>query len=39
MKASMAVDIQRMKDEIVNTLNPTGHIETSFTDENEWSNV
>ena len=34
LKASITVDIQRMQDEIVNTLNRAGNLNTSSTDEN-----
>ena len=34
VKASIIVDIQRMQDEIVTTLNRTSYMNTSSTDEN-----
>ena len=34
LKASITVDIQRMQDEIVNTLNRASNLNTSSTDEN-----
>ena len=34
LKASITVDIQRMQDEIVNTLNRARNLNTSSTDEN-----
>ena len=34
LKTSITVDIQRMQDEIVNTLNRASNLNTSATDEN-----
>jgi len=34
VKASIIVDVQRMQEEIVNTLNRTSYMNTSSTDEN-----
>ena len=34
LKASITVDIQRMQDEIINTLNRASNMNTSSTDEN-----
>ena len=34
LQASITVDIQRMQDEIVNTLNRASNLNTSSTDEN-----